>query len=126
MVEPEPSPGPELDPEEPPPEELSAEPSRPEPVEVLPLLPLPSDVGWATAGASSEPSLLLPDEPSPEDVPGSPAASREPEVAEPDSPEPLLRLRECPGSAWRTLRSARASLVVAARAVSAGAAAGRT
>ena len=71
MVDPEPSPGPELDPEQP----LSVDPwpeppSLPELVEVL--LPMPPSLlrslSAVTAVAPSEPSRPLPDEPPPEDV----------------------------------------------------------
>lgn len=83
VVWPEPLPGPEFDPEEP--------PSWPEVVEVLllPLLPpLPSVVGCVTTVASPEPSWLLPDEPSPEDV-------VRPPLPEPDVCEPPPCVRDC-------------------------------
>ena len=77
VVESEPPPGPEFDPEEP--------PSWPEVVEVLALPLLPSVVGWVTTVASPETSWLLPDEPSPEDVPRAPLPLPEPDVCEPES-----------------------------------------
>jgi hypothetical protein len=90
VVESEPPPGPELDPEEPPSEELWPEPSLPEVVEVLLLPPslLPLVVGGTMVVASSEPLRPLPDEPSPEDVPGRP-------LPELDSREPPLRDCDC-------------------------------
>jgi hypothetical protein len=56
----------------------------------LPLPLLPPVVGWLTTVASPEPSWLLPDEPSPEDVLRSPPP--EPDVCE---PEPWVR--DCSG-----------------------------
>ena len=57
---------------------------------LLPLPPLPSVVGWVTTVAPPEPSWLLPDEPSPEDVLRSP-------VPEPDVCEPPPCVRDCSG-----------------------------